>query len=380
MKSFRLLYLFVVAALLTSCDDPSNLGVDLVDTTTGTPEIVRISASGVATGEARDVTGNARRSLVGRVTDPLAGTLVVSAGLDFASPVTLSDNFEAGPVTEAELRLVRSYQYGDTTSALAINVRSINLEWTASGSDSKSDIPFGEVVTTVGAIAQDSLVVVPLPSSWIEANDVLIRSTDFVTDFHGFHLEAAEGNAVIGFSSQSSVMRVVSGADTVDFVVTRNLTRVERTSTGVLPPGTSLMQDGVGEGLEVAFDYEGNKAIGAVLSRAVLRVAIDSVSAPAPPNFARPLPSQVALAGITADSLVLSLAVSRREGEYLIFDSTVLRGALQDLLFGRSIFERYVITGHTDIAPFDNTIDVVLIKNGSSGTTTPEMTLTIIKP
>ncbi len=380
MKPSRFLSLIVAATMLIGCDDPSNLGVDLVDTSTGTPEVVRISTSGVTTARTRDITGNARRSLIGRVVDPVAGTLAASAGLDFASPVTLSDNFKAGPVTDAELRLVRTYRYGDTTSTLDINLRSIDVEWIASGSDSKTEIPFGALITTTSLSPQDSLVRVPLPPAWIEANDALLRSANFITDFQGFYVEAAGGNVIVGFSSQTSSMRVVSGADTVDFVVSRNLTRVVRSSPAVPPPGLSLMQDGVGEGLEVAFDYEESAARGAVLSRAVLRVALDSVSAPPPVHFVRPRPSQVDLAGVTTDSLVFTLAVSTQQGDFLIFDSTILRGALQDLLLGRSVFERFVITGHADIAPVANTVDVLLLENGTSGTRLPEINLTVIRP
>ncbi|MDX1430735.1 MAG: hypothetical protein R3282_10620, partial [Rhodothermales bacterium] len=339
MKIPRLVAFVTAASILsTGCDDPSPLSVDLIDTTSGAPEVVEISLGALPSGIAADVTGNARRSLAGMVDDPVVGRIDAAAGLDFASPVVLSDAFEEGPVTEAVLELARSYRFGDTTSTVQYSVRAIDEEWQAAGATSAGSIPFGAVITTGEISGSDTMLTIPLPSSWIEANSALIRSTNFANSFHGFYLEATSGNAVLGFSSQSSSFRVVSGEDTVNFVVSRNLTLLSRDDSGVAPPGTAVLQDGVGLGLEVDFAAAEDQLRDKALNRLVVRVPVDSLSAPPPPNFVRPRPFQVDLAGVTADSVVVTLAVSVQDEQGYRFESNSLNAVGQEILLGQSPF------------------------------------------
>ncbi len=381
MKPSRLVVLVLTAGLLAlGCDDPSPLSADLVDTSSGAPETVVFSLGGLPTTFAADITGNARRSLVGQVDDAVTGRITAAAAMDFASPVALSGAFEAGPVTVAELRLQRSYRFGDTTSTVQVNVRSIDDDWDAAGSTSRTEVPFGSVITTGEISGADTLLTIPLPESWIEENSSLLRSTDFVSEFKGFYIEASGGNAVLGFASQSSSFRVASGVDTVDFVVSRNLTRINKEQAGTPPAGTFVLQDGIGDGLLIDFSNAIDSLNSTALNRAVVHLPVDSTSATTPANFVRPRPSQVDLSGVTADSVVVTLAVSVQDELGLRFESASLNAVVQAMLLGEMPFEKYVLTGHLDIAPVDNTIDALVIPDGSSGRPSPKLDFTVVIP
>ncbi|MBT8399825.1 MAG: DUF4270 domain-containing protein [Rhodothermia bacterium] len=381
MKSSRLVTLLLSAGFLAlGCDDPSPLSADLVDTSSGAPETVIFALGALPTTFAADITGNARRSLVGQVDDPVAGRISAAAAMDFASPVALSDDFEAGPVTVAELRLQRSYQYGDTTSTVQVAVRSIDEDWDASGSTSSDEVPSGSVVTTGAIVGSDTLLTIPLPDAWIEENSSLLRSTDFVSEFKGFYIDAVGGNAVLGFSSQGSSFRVVSGEDTVDFVVSRNLTLIDQEEPGTAPAGTVVLQDGIGNGLTLDFSQAVDSLASTALNRVAVRLPIDSTSATLPANFVRPRPTQVDLAGVTSDSVVVTIAVSVQDESGLRFESASLNAVVQAMLLGETPFDKYVLTGHLDIAPVDNTIDALIIPDGSLGRPSPKLDFTVVIP
>ncbi len=371
----------VLAIALSACGDSSTLGVDLLDSQVGLPEIVELPTSTLGVQPARDVTGNARRALVGVVDDPLTGTVRSSAGIDFASAVVLSEAFRNGPVSSVELLLVSDYRYGDTTATIDVSIREIPEEWTAAGSDSQDRIPSGNEITTATLNGVDSLQTVEMPAEWIDANSALIRTTDFTTGFHGLLFEPVAGNLVTGFNAAATNIRVVSGEDTVDFIVTRSLSRIRRETAATLPPNIALLQDGVGEGLQLDFGFESSELIDVALNRAILSVPFDSAQVlSTPPNFVRPLLRQVDLAGVTADSLVIPITAGIPSDGRLVFDSAALRNTIQSALLEQPIFERLVLTGQLGLTPFQNTINVLLVRSGPDPLDRPRLILTVISP
>jgi hypothetical protein len=110
----------------------------------------------------------------------------------------------------------------------------------------------------------DSLVTIELRQSWIDANlETLFNTTndgdDFEDEFHGFKVVAPNSEAVVGFPSSDAALRLrtIAGSDTVtaDYIGLKTFTHVEQQTAGSSPSGYRLMQDGVGRGLTMNWDF-----------------------------------------------------------------------------------------------------------------------------
>jgi hypothetical protein len=386
MRPLYAKFAFVLLAATLGCDDPTGVGVELIDIRSGAPQVEQLYPAFQTNHVVYDVTGNARRALLGSVEDPLVGGTRAAAALDFAIPSTLvpSADFQQGPVEYAELQLVPDYIYGDTTSTIDVSLSEIFETWTATGNSSSASIPSGPQITTATLRAADTLLVIPLPESWYKdpVTEVNLRSQDFVTLFQGFLVEPLNNGVVFGIDFDESSMLVVSGGDTLNFLLSRNLSLVSRTSPASPPPGRVVLQDGHGSGLGVEFDFASADLENVAVSRAVLRVLYDSLAADQqlPPNFVRPALTQVDFVGFTSDSVAVPLATSSVTDGVLLFDGPVLRATFQDALIGQSVFDSFALMGSIDLQPVQNTANVLILSDGTIDTDGPTMALTVIKP
>ncbi len=378
--------LIALTVFSTACDDPTSVGVELIDNRSGAPEVEQIGAALIENRTVFDVTGNSRRALMGQVEDPLVGGTAASAALDFALPASLvpSAAFRQGPVTYAELRLRPDYRYGDTTATVDVNVAEIFEDWSATGNNSSEVITSGPVLLTTTLDAADTLFTIPLPESWINDKDPDLRSQDFVNLFNGFLVEAISEGVLLGIDIDRSGMMVVSGDDTVSsFLVSRNLSLVRRTTAGAPPTSRAILQDGHGAGLGIDLNLEASDFQDVALSRIVVRVPYDSLAFDSnlPVNFVRPSLPRVDLVGITPDSLAIPLATSQVRNGVLIFEDPVLRSTIQDLLIGQSVFDSFALMGSLDSPPIDNTASALLLMDGSIDPEDgPIAALTVIRP
>ena len=349
MKSYRLATLPLFAVLLlTACEDPSNVGLGLIGESGGEPEVVSLPVESYTPEEIRDVTGGAviltssnttPRFLAGHVEDPLIGTIRATGHVDFSTVSGISDEFREGTVTAAELRLSRDYVYGDTTSTLDVEVRDISGAWDARA-PVDTTIATGSVVTVQAVPVAERTVVIPLPQSWIDANDAVLRSETFTTDFQGLALSATAGNAVLGFAAASARLRVVSAGDTVDYVPSRALTTTDITHADVSAP---IIQDGTGEGLALTLPESLTDLGPAGVNGVSLRLPADSLltASEKPAGFVRPV----------LNALRLTARMENEEGEMidLFVADAVLSGGrytwpvgalpesfFQDLIAGRN--------------------------------------------
>ena len=384
---FSLATLTLALFLLSSaCDDPTSVGVELIDIRSGAPEVVEIAPTLIQDRSVFDVTGNARRAMLGDVNDPLIGGTQARAAVDFALPASVvpSAAFRQGTVTYAELQLRPDYLYGDTTATIDTTVSEIFDEWAASGNNSSDEIVPGPVLTTASFSPIDSVLTIPLPQSWISDRDADLRSQDFVTLFNGFLLEPANDGVLFGININDSRMMVVSGGDTVTaFRVSRNLSLLRKTTAASPPPGSVVLQDGQGSGLGIDFDIAGADLENVALSRIVVRVPYDSLAMnqALPANFVRPAMSRVDLVGITADSISVPLATSNVRDGVLVFDDPVLRSTFQNVLIDQSVFTSFALMGSLDVPPIDNTASALILRDGSLDPVDgPAAAMTVIRP
>lgn len=384
MKPAHATLVLAILLAVAACDDPTGVGVELIDNGSGAPEAVELAPGLQPDHPVFDVTGGARRALMGATNDPLIGGTAASAALDFALPATVvpSVGFRTGPATSAELRLVRDYRYGDTTATVDLAVSEIFEEWTATGGTSSTTISPGPRLLTATVQATDTLLTIPLPESWVDANDSNLRSQDFVSIFRGFLIEPQSEGVVLGIDVDESHMRVISGGDTASFLVSRNLSLIERTAAGNPPAGLAILQDGPGTGLGLVLDFESADVTDVALARVVVRVPYDSIAIrqQLPPNFVRPTIVRADLVGITEDSLAIPLATSQVRNGALLFDDPILTSTLQGVLIGESVFRSFALMGSLDLAPVDNTVNTLLLRDGSVDADGPSMALTVIRP
>ena len=339
--------------LLAACEDPSGVGLTVLDPTASDPQARTLPVDSAAFTDSEELTGafltdpgfQDFRGLAGRVEDPVFGTTTAFGYFDVLEPQNF-DGFGDQPIEEATLRLRRTYAYGDTMSTTRLNVRQIAEEWTAVGAVADTLFPVqDDIITSFDVAPGDSLIEIDLPESWIEANDTTLRSEDFSTIFHGFRLDPSdEASAVYGFAG-SSTLRLISEGDTVVYQVSEVFSGIEGPADPPTDEALWRLQDGTGRGLELQFDLDtlAQSAVNTVR----LRVNADTAAATTdlPPGFVRPFARRLALFGFVEDQdpVLITVADLDEETETFTFRSAVLDDVFQDLLLGRSEVEGFVL-------------------------------------
>ena len=370
MTRTRFLVPILVGLLaLTACDDPSNVGIELVEEGGGEPVVRVLTPSVIEQEPINDITGAVPRVLAGQVNDPMLGTITATGYLDFQRV----DSVNASDITGVMLRLVRDYVYGDTLAALTLTVRELTEEWNALGARADTTLPLGASVTTFTFEPLDSLITVDLPETWVRDNDTTLVSFYFGDVFHGFALEATAAEAVVGFDFNQSFLRITTEQDTLDYPVSLTLSGVIRTGQPTIPEGRFLIQDGTGPTLSFNVDFDGLDDT--PLNAAFVRFFADTLTIQeTPPNFVRPLIETLQLVRITEEDAAFVMAEASLDdnGSYRFSDAT-LREVLQQTFFGQDLYDHFALR-----IPFtDNTISVMLLFDATSDETAPEVLLTL---
>ena len=306
----------------TACEDPSNVGVGLVGEG-GEPVLETIDVTEFDTTAERDVTGNTQRLLAGTVADPLLGTITATGFLDVLT--TAGDDvtgFRDSALVSATLQLVPDYVYGDTTREVTLTLFDVPEEVNATSAFADTTLAAGAAITTFSFLPTDTLVTIPLPGTWIAANDTTLRSTSLTSVFHGFQLAAAPGSnsAVVGFDRSESLLEAVAGTDTVFFGQTttssvgfKSLTSISREGEPALAVEREVLQDGIGPGVRLDFDVSTTDLLGEALNRAEIVVYTDAstLEQNAPAGFARPPLDLVELVGVNEEGNVIPSPTAR---------------------------------------------------------------------
>lgn len=375
--------------LLAACEDPS--GVGLLDLAEGDPRARTLPAEdeSLRLDSLEDVTGSGFtdsdfddfRGLAGRVADPAYGSTASFAYLDLRAPSSLPEGFQDRAVEQATLLLRRTYVYGDTTSTTRLDVQQIAEDWDALGAT--SDTLFGVqdgIITSFDVAPGDSLIEVPLPESWLAANDTTLRSDNFSTLFHGFRLSPSDqASAVYGFSGASS-LRLISEGDTVSYGVSELFSGIEPPPAEPIAGELIQLQDGTGRGLNLRFDVE-TLGEASVISRAVLRVNADTLAATTglPPGFVRPIARELVLYAFVTDEtespavdniirnsagdpVPYAVAELDEETQSFSFSSPTLTGIFQDMVLDRSAIDGFFIS----FPRFPSSLDVLPLERSSA--------------
>lgn len=343
-KSYRVGLLLATSALLflTACEDASNVGLGLVGEEQGGQPVIReVEPAAFRNEPLTRPRGSLPRVLAGRVIDPLTGTVEVDGYFDMSTAA--SSDFRSTIVTSAELRLRPAYTYGDTTEQVTFALRPIEDEFSMSRPlPADTTLATGAVIREFSFRPTDTLVVVSMPEIWVDANDEVLRSTSFGSEFHGFKLEQIAGNAVIGFGDGSE-LRAFADSDSAFYPISRAYAATRRVADPNLPAERLLYQAGVGPIAAFQIDVESIDA--AAINQAKLVFHTDTLTlSQKPTGFRRPIITSVDLYGALGDDRFIPLASAELDSKgRFIFDNLRLAQELQRVLLGTRTFEHFEI-------------------------------------
>ena len=381
MVSLRPIYLASILGagllFLSACEDPSAVGLDLVDTDGGIPIVERVTLDRLETTTGDGLVDNATTIQAGFVEDPVAGPIQATGYIDFLENLVLPPAYQAGTLTGLLLQLEIATVYGDTSAPVTFALHEVLSEFDAA-SNEREDIPaVGPEILQFSVDPDDESVLIPLPESFYAGRDTTFRTTRFGTSFHGFQVRPVSGAAVIGLFNtvtSESNLRGIVGADTVTFLATKGLTDYIRPTPATPPPGVTVLQQGIGPNL--AFDFDLSAFELASVNRAAFQVTLDTlVFENDPPSFVRPPLSNMALHGVLADStsIILALGTLRSDGITLDFDSPSFREGLQSVLLGATAFDHYQIRF---LSASGNNLATLVFRDTTSAETPPGLYLT----
>lgn len=347
MSSIRLGLIPVILFLfIAACgDEPSEVGIGLVDAQTGRTTTEVLPVASVQSDGPADITGGtlaggASGFLLGRVNDPEVGVIARDAFVDFAPPSTPGQN--VGQVVQSvELRFPVSYALGDTLSTLSLQIHAMTDEWPAAGRRADTTLTTGALVVEVDVPVTSDTLRISMPAEWVSANAQRLLSTDMQTLFNGFRLHTTAGNAVIGSSLFGSRLQVLLGSgERIDFPLSRFLTVVDRSVPGATDPlpDNVLLDTGLSS-LSLQFPIPDTVSV----HRAELRVDMSLPPQTDASSFARPTFSSLALRAVTEDgssSLTVETVVVDINGR-AIFRSSLITDIIQQASLGASNFDRF---------------------------------------
>ena len=371
--SARGLAALALAAALAACQDPSGVGLGLIDDETSDPNAVRVEAATVDLRSGPEVTyGFARgggtpvqtRALLGDVRDAQFGDGRAIAYLDLRKGTLPADFEDDRTVEQAELRLVRASIYGDTTATLPVELREVTASWSPISLPIDTTLATGEVLDTYSVSVGDSVAVLPLPAAFVADRDTLFRGS-FDTAFEGFELRVPEGaaagpGAVVGINALSSVLRLISDEydddgeatrDTVDYPIVEVFSSLRRAPATVATPDRVLLRDGDTTAVALTFDFAAIE--GRPLANGSLRFRVDRSLVSDEGSFVRPLLTDVGLFGILDDATRVFLSeIEIGDGDIVTLQSAFLTAAIQARLLGRQPYERFELVPAPDPLSF----------------------------
>lgn len=354
--------------MVVSCTDPtSDVGLNLIGDDAN-PQIETIRATSLSRSSLVDITGAVARVLVGEVDDPVTGHITAGGFFDFSGKFSGS---ASDTLKSVQLKLSQDYTYGDTASVVQISLHQITKEWNEAGLRADTVLSIGPEILT--AVLQDTVTVVELPTAWISANESVLRSDDFGTQFHGFALIGSGSGQVVGLNASSTSLVVNSSAGSTTYTVSSTYTQIERLRPAQVSGGLVLFQDGAGPAVEFDFAFEAfkNRPINGV----ILTFSSDTLASQvAPENFVRPAPQVLQLVAVPTDDatppLLLGQTTIDQNGEYQ-FSGRDLSLFFQGVFLGSEQYQRLELRAPV----LNHSLNAVLLYGTDAEDRSPKVTI-----
>ncbi|MEM6327957.1 MAG: hypothetical protein AAF791_12630 [Bacteroidota bacterium] len=349
-----------------ACQDPSGVGLTLIGDETTDPNTRLVATDSLFASEQTEPTGGfadgsgspvQTRLLFGAFTDDILGDTRATAYLD-ARNATGSSAFEERAVEQVQVELVRSIVYGDTLGTVPVEIREVTASWNPEGLPTDTTLTTGDLLATGTVSAQDSVVTLDLPQSFIDANDLAVGDSipAFFQDFEGFQLTVPDGsmsNAVVGFNAAASHLVFIGEEydddgdtvrDTVRYDLVEVYTALARTEADEVTD-RFLLRDGDSDVLGFRFNVDDLTSL--PIANASIRIPIDRAAVETPDGFNRPLPTIVTLFAMLDDgtrAVVLEANVPA-SGDVITIQDRDLTVLMQSILLGRQSIQ-YLEIGH----------------------------------
>lgn len=343
--------LLALLLISTGCDDPSNVGQGLLDAQSSDTQVVSLPGAVLESADRGDLTGGnsaigALRVLFGQVDDPVIGPIAAHGYIDFVPGGQFGTTFLNGTVSWAELELNVDYRYGDTTSVVQVDLYSIPTAWQSTTLRADSSIAVGSLIGTYDLPASSGVATIPLPASWVDANDAMLRGANFSDAFHGFALRPRGGNAVLGARfSQSQLRASAAPGDTVSFPLSKVGTLTDDDAVSA-PAGYRLLQDGSSRSLDLRLPIQGGPIGEALIHRVILKLKSAELSSAYPSGFLHTKPGVIVIEAVSSDGatrLEVAEVAMNASGEF-IADGTSLTNVFQSTNLGKSVLDRFEIS------------------------------------
>lgn len=366
---------------LGGCDDPTDVGLGLVDQNADEPVQEAIEATTFEVSDSTDITGGlgvagAIRTLAGRVDDPVAGMIEAVGTFDLTLVEDGGQDFRSGTLESVELVLAFDYVYGDTTSTLEFELDDISAAWSAEGRRSGNDPTVGQSATSFTVDASADEIRLDMPDEWVTRHALEIQTTDFETLFHGFRIRSVSGNAILGISSADSEMIAATAeSDTSRYRISRRHSSVSRTE-GQVPAGTLLLQDGAQSIAALRFPLGDEDLDAAAIHRFLIRLTHSVDVPPAPQHFVRPSFTRIGLRAVAMDQttvLPIQTIDVDQESQTLLFDHPSIVSVVQRALQLDSNLDRFELF----IPTSQSGVGFILINDLSAGSGVPEAIVTL---
>jgi len=366
--------------LLAACEDPSGVGLTILDPGDTDPRTRPVTATDVRLDTLSDFTGFipsgagllTGRVLAGRAEDPLFGTVAATGYVDFSRPPVPPPDFLQTNIERIVLRLQPDYRFGDTTATATFDLYEIAEPWAAATLPSDSSVAaMDKLLVTFSVSARDTLVYVNLPESWVSQRDSLFRDPAFNAQFHGLQLRPRpESRLALGFAGASAALLALSDhtgdarIDTVTYEASAVFSGVQRElpPAAALPPGFLPLQDGPSQGVlfAVRLDTLGGPAVAAGFVRVPADTTLLAQGRGA--GFVRPMAQMLALFGVTANGQREQIAEGPydRRAQAYVFSNVSLGPLFQEAALGRARFVSYAVgfpraPSTLDVAPVVHT-------------------------
>ena len=302
---------------LAACDNPTNVGDELVGGEDAGPErVVLRPGAGLDVDTARyapetgtSVPGeiDVARFLAGQQEAGAPLGNVEATGYFDVGRIGAPSELDALTIDSVTVDLVVNYAYGSTSEPITVSLHDLAEEWEANNApaDTTFDSGFAErqTITTFSAAPGDTLSV-SLPQRWIREHESELRTvgdTAFGGAFHGFQVRAAGGSGVVGFASSSTRMRVIyespSGQEErpiARYRLTEQLTTVRSSGRASSDDQRALVQDGIGRALSIELAPP-DSLRGVAVNNATLVLEADTAASGLPETFMRPTLEQLEL-------------------------------------------------------------------------------------
>ncbi len=209
------LFLFLLGGIillqLSSCsDEPKSFGVDLlspdfvaIDTLDSNIDSLRMTSSTFRTVVAL---GGSKNLLVGKKGNVNAAFLIKFL-FPLADSVKTDISSGAVSITDARIRLIQTYQFGDSTAAFGLTAHKVTSNWSSIGftSDSLPFLSFDPADVSTNLILNDSVKTFNLDVNLIRSWFQSVIDTTLDNNKGLYVMSSAISQKVIGFQAKTSL-------------------------------------------------------------------------------------------------------------------------------------------------------------------------------